>query len=283
VIEPEQRVLLGDIADLDGAYAGQLGQTVIERRGGDLLGASGTGEIDLNTVRAILQREGAVLGRLEFSGSVCRVRSSGALRAAAETAEEEVAVEEPWRGIEEWRSATEQTVEIAIVRRFMGELEIPAERLRLRFEDASEELLGTATAEMRTVVRPATALAGGTVLFRIERYGPTGSLLHRDAVKVEAQVLRTVLKVREQISRREVVPSGVLEPSEEWLSPAVDAADASELAEMAGRIAQTRLMPGDIVLRSQVEEPIAIERNALVELIYHGNGFVLKAKGRARQ
>jgi flagellar basal body P-ring formation protein FlgA len=89
--------------------------------------------------------------------------------------------------------------------------------------------------------------------------------------------------VREQISRREVVPSGVLEPSEEWLSPAVDAADASELAEMAGRIAQTRLMPGDIVLRSQVEEPIAIERNALVELIYHGNGFVLKAKGRARQ
>lgn len=283
VVEPEQRVLLSDIADLDGAYAIRLAGTVIERRGGDLLGASGAGEIALNAVREVLRREGAVLGRLEFSGSVCRVRSSESARPAPEAKGREAAPEAPWRTIEDWRSATEQTIEIAIVRRFMSELEVPAERVRLRFEDGSGALLARPTAEMRTVVRPATALATGTVLFRIERYDGNGSLVHRDSVKVEAQVLRTVLKVREQISRREVVQSGLLEPSEEWLSPAIDAAEASELAQLTGRIAQTRLMPGDIVLRSQLEEPIAIGRNALVEVVYHGQGFVLKARGRARQ
>jgi len=97
------------------------------------------------------------------------------------------------------------------------------------------------------------------------------------------QVLRTVLKMREQVSRRQTIPGGVFEACEEWLSPNVDAIDAAEAHAMVGRVAQTRLEAGVILMRSQVEEPMAVERNSLVEVIYHGEGFVLRTRARARE
>lgn len=279
VVDPGQRVLLADIADLDGVYALTLEGTVVAAEAGDLLGAGGTGEIDLDRVRGVLHREGAVIGRLAFSGSACRLRSTEVGRPAEREAEPEAA----WRTLDDWRAATEQTVEIAIVRRFMRELGVPAERLRLRFLEDQSGLVGRSATDERTVIRPISTISSAVVLLRVERYARSGSLELTDTIKVEAQVLRAVLKLREQVSRREVIPGGRLEASEQWLAPSVDAVDASEAHSMVGQIAQTRLEAGVILLRSQVEEPIAVERNALVEMIYHGNGFVLKSRGRSRE
>ncbi len=294
VVEPDKALVLRDVADLEGAYAEDLAGTVIAEDVRALLDASGSGSVSLDRVRAVLHREGAVMGRLTFAGSACSLRSGGSaegtrerptrapVRERADAGESKAEADTGWRTLEHWRAETEATIEIAIVRRFMDELGMGADRLRLKFKPGSDELLGLASGSRRTVIQPVSTFASSVVLLRVERYLPSGSLERSETVSVEVQVLRGVLKVREQISRREVIPGGVFEATEQWLAPSVDAVDAADVYKLVGKLAQTRLEPGTVLLHSHVEEPVAVERNSLVQVIYHVDGFVLKTQARAR-
>ncbi|MFU8828885.1 MAG: flagellar basal body P-ring formation chaperone FlgA [Phycisphaerales bacterium] len=284
MIEADRPLLLSQVADLSGEYAESLGDLVIVDRGDRLLRAGGSAVLSLNELRSAMQREGAMLGRLQLSGASCALRSASVPASRAEPQEDLLRLSEPqWRSLEDWRQATEQTIEIAIVRRFMQELGVPADRLRLKFQARSETLLNLTTGSRRTVIEPVSVMNSGVVLLRVERFLANGSLEMAETVRVEVRVLRTVLKMREQVSRRQTIPGGVFEACEEWLAPNVDAIDAADAYAMVGRIAQTRLEEGVILMRSQVEEPMAVERNSLVEVIYHGEGFVLRTRARARE
>ena len=81
VVEPDRALVLRDIAELDGAYAADLGGTLIAAEAGELLDAAGSGSVSLNRVRASLERDGAILSRLTLSGKtkqfVCPYMVSG--------------------------------------------------------------------------------------------------------------------------------------------------------------------------------------------------------------
>lgn len=294
MVDPAEALVLRDVADLEGAYASDLADTVIATAAEELLDATGNGSVSLDRVRAVLKHDGAIMGRLTFAGSSCLLRSGASPEGSRErptrAGERErrageatsVATDEGWRTLEDWRAEAEATIEIAIVRRFMDELGVGPERLRLRFKPGSDELLGLASGARRTVIRPVSTYASSVVLLRVERYLPSGSVERSETVSVEVQILRSVLKVREQISRRQAIPGGVFEATEEWLAPTVDAVDASDAFKVIGNLAQTRLEPGTTLLHSHVEEPVAVERNSLVQVIYHVDGFVLKTQARAR-
>jgi flagella basal body P-ring formation protein FlgA len=282
IVEPDQKIRLIDVADLEGAYASSLARTVIEADAQKLLGATGSGEISLNRVRAALHESGANLSRLSFSGRSCVLREPAASADARDKEQEDAPEELPWRTVEDWTRASEVTVEIAIVRAFARELKIEPDRLRLRFIDEPQDLLGLSLASQRTMIRPISSLSSPRALLKVERFRNNGSLDRVETVQVEAQVLRPVLRVREQVSRREAIPGGVLEATEEWLAPGTDAVHASEGFEYVGQIATTRLAPGSLLLRSQVEKPIAVSRGATVIVIYHTAGFVLESQGKAR-
>jgi len=282
VVETEQALLLRDVADLEGVYASGLAETLIVSTAAELLDGSGSGSVSLDRVRSALKRDGAIMGRLTFAGAVCTLRSGTPERRGSDDDAEAVKARSAWRTLDDWKSETEATVEIAIVRRFMSELGVGADRLRLKFKPGSEEVLGLCSTTRRTLIEPVSTYTSSVVLLRVERYLPSGSLERADTVSVEVQVLRSVLKLREQVSRRDSIPGGVLEASSEWLAASVDAIDASEAFKLVGKLAQTRLEAGTILLQTHVEEPIAVERNSLVQVIYHVDGFVLKTQARAR-
>ena len=281
VVAPDRALVLRDIAELDGAYAADLGGTLIAAEAGELLDAAGSGSVSLNRVRASLERDGAILSRLTLSGAECAIRTGRTPQ--IETDDDEQPVEQSaWRTLSDWQDQSDETVEIAIVRRLAQGLNVTPDRLRLKFRSGREEVLGLTTGSRRTVVQPLSSLDSAVVLFRVERYLPSGSLERSEAVSAEVQILRSVLKLREQVSRREAIPGGILEASEQWMTASVDAVSAIEAHEMVGKIAQSRLQAGTILLRTHTEKPIAVKRNSLVQVIYHVEGFVLKTQGRTR-
>lgn len=280
VVDPDQTIRLIDVAELEGTYASTLARLVICDEASELLGATGTGEVTLQQVRRVLHEQKAAMGQLTLSGKICTLRLATGNRRSED---EQVESKKSWRTIEDWARATEPTVEILIVRAFARELKIKPDRLRLRFLDAPEGLLELPAHSMRTVVKPISTYSSAIALLKVQRYRGNGSLDRDDTIKVEVQVLRPVLKLREQVSRRQPIPGGVLEAAEEWLSADVDAVPAAEAYEYVGQIATTRLTAGTMLLRSHVEKPIAVERNSAVIIIYHGDGFVIESAGRSRE
>ncbi|MFG0291596.1 MAG: flagellar basal body P-ring formation chaperone FlgA [Phycisphaerales bacterium JB050] len=280
IVEPDQTIRLIDVAELEGAYASTLARLVICDEASELLGATGTGEVTLQQVRRVLHEQKAAMGQLTLSGRTCSLRPVSGMR---RTEEEQEETTKSWRTIEDWAHASEPTVEILIVRAFARELKIEPDRLRLRFLDAPEGLLELPATSMRTVVKPISTYSSAIALLKVQRYRGSGSMDREETIKVEVQVLRPVLKLREQVSRREPIPGGVLEATQEWLSADVDAVPAAEAYEYVGQIATTRLTAGTMLLRSHVEKPIAVERNSAVIIIYHGDGFLIESAGRSRE
>ncbi len=279
MVEPDQAIRLIDVAELEGSYASSLARLVIAEEASALLGTTGSAEVSLQQVRSVLLKENVAMGRLSLSGNTCTLRLVTATR-RADKEEQEVA--QDWRTLEDWERASETTIEILIVRNFVRELKVQPEQLRMRFVDVPDGFLDLPAHSLRTTIKPISTFRSPIVLLKVERYRENGSLDRVETVKAEVQVLRPVLKLREQVSRREAIPGGVLEATQEWLSADVDVVPASEANEVIDQIAMTRITAGTTLLRSHLQKPIAVERNAAVIVVYHGDGFVLESAGRSR-
>lgn len=292
-VEGSGPVLLGTVAELDGEYAVSLRDRAVVADVSSLLRTSGSGELTLADLRSALRRDGVDVSRLAFSGASCVLRGPEGVRGREKTEDADhrergtvVARrdrDEGWRTLADWQSASERTVEIAIVERMASELAVAPDRLRLRFDERGNEALGLTVGSQRTVIEMLSKPTTSVVMFRVERYRANGSLDRVISLRVEAQVLRRVARVQEAIGRGQVLRGEMLETVEEWISPTVDALDAFEVMGAAGLQVQTRLGKGDLVLRTHVQEPPAVGRNSPVNILYHGDGFVLRTSGRTRQ
>lgn len=280
MVEPDQAIRLIDVAELEGSYASSLARLVIAEEASALLGTTGSAEVSLQQVRSVLLKENVAMGRLSLSGNTCTLRLVTAVR-RAENKEPEA--QQVWRTIEDWQRASESTIEILIVRSFIRELRVQPEHLRMRFIDVPEGLLELPAHSLRTNIKPISTYTSPVVLLKVQRHRENGSLEREETIKVEVQILRSVLKLREQVSRRQAIPGGVIEPAQEWLSADVDVVPASEASEVVDQIAMTRITAGTTLLRTHLQKPIAVERNAAVIVVYHLDEFILESAGRSRE
>ncbi len=274
---------LADIAELEGADAQTLGEHIIAPDPFGLASRNGRPwvEIELKDVRGSLEAAGVPLSRHALSGSACTIRFI--VEAGSK----------PGPAAEDTRSRSDEprviaTAGVPTVRARVAEalaewFGVSGQDLRLGFDERDRELLDRAELGRGVLVRPATLPGSSRLLVDVRIMAAPGSpnVLEGRTIRVEAQVQRTALVLRQDVRRGAEITPDMVGESRLWMDPS-GAPPATSMAEIAGCKARTRLAGGSVLRTDQIESAVMIRRGEMVTVHCIRAGFEVQARARAK-
>ncbi|MFG0283651.1 MAG: flagellar basal body P-ring formation chaperone FlgA [Phycisphaerales bacterium JB039] len=264
---PEGPVTLGAIAELRGPEAEALADVVVAPDAAALPLTDGWRTLALDRVREALDAQEAPWGALMLRGSAC------ALRIGDEGQSGEVAAPV---GAAQLASRIEPgTVGAEVAARLGALLGVAPADLRIRFERTEADLMARSSAGLIIDARPAGLGARTPVDLRIYR----GDWIELDTtIRVELELRRRTATTRRALGRGEIIEAADVAIDEAWLAPDVAAAPPGEVI---GAVARSSIEAGHIVLATDVEAPVVIERRDRVLVDIVSGSILMQVKMRA--
>lgn len=273
------RVLLRDVAELQGERAESLGDVVVATlEPGGAEGAAGEpGAVTIDSVRGALDAHGVNWAVVALRGhEVCRVQRSDqphdhpAQADGARAAGESDATGFPSAG-------TVQDRVIELIERFAG---VDRQQLRIEFADHDERTLSQRIGRDRYELEPLSSVAVGRVPIVIRRWG-SGRLVEVGRVTAEVARRRVAAVARTTIGRGQTIAPGDLELRELYLTTPAEPLASPEHA--VGRVAAAVIRAGAAIYPDQLRSPLLVRRGESVTVRCVSGALVIKAVGRAIQ
>lgn len=270
-------VRLSDVADLAGPLAQALADSVVyEAPAAPLRPVS----LHVDALRRRLDGDGVNLGLVSLSGRECVMRWRAAATPAPPAAEKMAPVENgsPAEFADRWiGQATLRGVVADYLARHLLGAEPADVQLRFRAEDAAA--LDRPRAGFDFEIRPMASALSPVIPLEVNVY-ERGALAARERLSVEVALRRPVVVAQRYVARGAVI--GVEDVVEEirLVEPGLRTAP-SRAAEVVGREARGRLVPGEALRDGDALAPVAITRNSEVWVRARHGLFVLRLRARA--
>jgi flagella basal body P-ring formation protein FlgA len=259
-VAPGAALTLGDVAELSGPDAQALA-SIIVMAAGDM-----DTSLDMTRIRELLKAHpGLNMGRLELSGSVCRVRQSAPAPVPTQAPA-------PPRAPE----PVGETVKDRVAARIAMALNADPGDLRLEFEDQAD-LLRTPVAGRTVAIQPTGQSDKMSMSIRVYQ-GDT--IVAQGVARVGVQVRRDVLVARTNLARGMQTKAEMLEADSQWLAPTVQPATE---AQAVGALVKGRVDAGKVVLARDVEPPVLVHKGDLVSVDCVAGTVVVGATARAKE
>jgi flagella basal body P-ring formation protein FlgA len=277
-ITPNGPVTLAEIATVTGAEADTIGSIQILNRAVPPSPETPWTEIDLGTVRRVLESENINMGRTVLRGTTCTARFIPTERPPAPPTANAALPATP--------SSTppadpgQPTIRDYIASSLGRLYRVQADDLRLSFDARDRQLLASSPGARRVSIEPTASGDSASMTVRVWQYDGDRQA-RTDAVSVRVLVRREVLTASASIDRGLAIDQTLLNHAEQWLSPA--ASTPATLEEAAGRIARMRITAGQVITRELVESPFVAQKGDLIEVhCLCGNVQVKASRARAQ-
>jgi flagella basal body P-ring formation protein FlgA len=259
-VAPGAALTLGEVAELSGPDAQALASVIVMAAG------EMESSLDLSRIRELLKAQpGLNLGRLELSGSVCRVRRAAPAPAV-------VATPAPARTPE----PVGETVKDRVAARIASTLNADPANLKLDFEDQAD-LLRTPVAGRTIAIQPTGQSDKMSMSIRVYE-GDT--IVAQGVARVGVHVRRDVMIAKTNLSRGMQTKAEMLEADSQWLPPT--AQPATE-AQAVGALVKGRVDAGKVVLARDVEPPVVVHKGDLVSVACVAGTVVVGTTARAKE
>lgn len=268
-VSADMPVRLGDIARLDGAATALADVVIVRDPSVRTTGGRSWFEIEIEAVRKAIESSGSTSpGRVALRGGRCAVRvlepaGESDASAGASASEPQIIDEGP-------------TVRAQIRRRLARLFGVDPSELRLDFDDRDSALLSMNTLGRTVEIRSLGAsdrMPLGVTVYEGDRVAASGT------VRVGVLIRRSVLVASEGLRRGATVRADELVREERWVSPGVRPAT---MDQATGSVARSRLSPGDMIERTDIEPPLVVRRGDVVWVHCVSGSIVLREKARAR-
>lgn len=267
-------VTLADLAILTGPDAERLARVVIiEDIASEPTPGAGWLRVGVDRVRDVLGGQpGVNWGRLSLRGVACSVRSAGGPSEPAADADAATAGAPDARLYDPLGHAT--------VRRRVGQrvaevLGVPESDLRLTFDPGDLALLDTSTAGRTLEIKPAGSSAQIPLVITIYEHD---RIVRTETIRVGVAVRRAVLIARTSLRRGELVEGADVSADEQWLTPGTRPGAPERVV---GSAVRSRLAAGQVVLESDVQPPVVVQKGDLVWVHCLSDSVLLKRQARA--
>jgi flagella basal body P-ring formation protein FlgA len=280
-------VRLADIAEVSGPDAQRLAETIIAEAPAN----TEPMEITVRQVRARLDDAGAHWGRIQLNGRTVIVRPAAPRAAAPPLTMTPVAIEPPAKPQPAGPPAPKHelaadlvdltTLRGAVAWMFIDGLGIAPQKLRLVFDERSNELLDTDQNAFRFEIQPLGSLAADRVDLNVRAWSPEGRIEQRYSTTVGPTVNIDVAVLRRDIARGEEIRDEDLAAEARWLPPS-HAAQMSSRVQAVGRVADTRLKAGDALRATHIKREHVIRRGDRIMVRCLVGGVVISLEAEAR-
>lgn len=269
-------VRLSDVADLAGPLAEALADSVVyEASAAPLRPVS----LHVDALRRRLDGDGVNLGLVSLSGRECvmRWRAASSPPPAAETPAP-VENGSPAEFADRWiGQATLRGIVADYLARHLLGAEPADVQLRFRAEDAAA--LDRPRAGFDFEIRPMASALSPVIPLEVNVY-ERGALAARERLSVEVALRRPVVVAQRYVARGAVIAAQDVAEEIRLVEPALRTAP-SRAADVIGREARGRLVPGEALRDGDALAPVAITRNSEVWVRARHGLFVLRLRARA--
>jgi flagella basal body P-ring formation protein FlgA len=261
-VAPGAPVTLGDVADLSGPDAESLAGTVLlpaDR-------AAESASVDVVAVREALKAIPRLnMGRLQLSGSACRIRvwaADSGPAPAARAAKPPVPIGE--------------TVKDRVGARIASALSADPVDLKLDFEDQAE-LLAMPVAGRTVAVQPTGISDKMAMSIRVY---DGDMIVSQGVARVAVQVRRDVVVATTPLARGAQTRPEMLQADRQWMTPSSQPATA---AQALGAVVKGHVDAGKVVMTRDVEPPIIVKKGDLVSVDCVAGSVVVGTTARAKE
>lgn len=269
-------VRLSDVADLAGPLAQALADSVVyEAPAAPLRPVS----LHVDALRRRLDADGVNLGLVSLSGRECVMRWRAA--STPPPAAEKSAPVENGSPAEFADRLIGQATLRGVVADYLARHLLGAEpadvQLRFRAEDAAA--LDRPRAGFDFEIRPMASALSPVIPLEVNVY-ERGALAARERLSVGVALRRPVVVAQRHVARGAVIAAQDVVEEIRLVEPALRTAP-SRAAEVVGREARGRLVPGEALRDGDALAPVAITRNSEVWVRARHGLFVLRLRARA--
>ncbi len=265
----EGKVLLKDVADLNGKAAEALGEVVVLEKWP--AGEASWTTLEIAAVRAMLNATPNVnWGRLSLNGSSCMVRRAIKVVEASATAPQAAA-----GGPEVDTTAVGTRVRDQVAARLAEVFSVDEKLLRLAFEDSAKGLLDLASVGRAVEITPngvADRVPLTIRVFEKDRIVASGT------TRVGVTIRRDVLVAKAAMKRGDLLALKDAQIEARWVGPTMPAADVADFGSVvkASKIAQ-----GQMILDTDLELAVVVKRGEMVSISCIAGSVILKTTARA--
>jgi flagella basal body P-ring formation protein FlgA len=281
-----EAVRLADVAEIEGEEAMQYSDLVIA----EIASPDDLIELTVRDIRAALDEAGAHWGRINLSGRRVVVRPYRS-SVAAPTAMSAVSLEPDPDGAADrsqlqfedvMASAVRDypTLRGCVARTMLRGLDVPPDRLRLRFDVDDRDLLASSEKQQQFELKPECSLCSDRVTFTIRMWAGS-RVADRAQITLRPLVLTDTAVLLRDLDRDELIGVADLETKPQWLPPSQWAMSCTA-REAVGRVATRRLHAGDVLREAHVARPTMIERGDRVTVRCLVGGVVISLQAEAR-
>lgn len=280
-LKPESPVLLAHIADLEGARAIRLGETVIAESPADLPRVRAASETmpaqhraDLDTIRAALETAPEInWAFLTVRGrDVLITLPSPEIVTIATEPDAPASAETTPQGLSEVPEGSIGAFARDVVRTI---LRVEDDDLRIVWPDRHREFLTEQVAGRTLHVQPIGTSDRMPLSFTIY---DGDRIVRTEAVRAEISVRRTVRTLAKPMHRGTLISPADFTTRSAWVGPGVDPATV-----VANQISARRLEAGVIIEADDITPPFVIERGELITLHCVSGAVAIRSPARALQ
>ena len=265
----EGKVLLKDVADLNGKAAEALSEVVVIEKwpGGE---ASWT-TLEIAAVRTTLNAAPNVnWGRLSLNGSSCTVRR------AVKAADATTATPTATTGVPAAEAAASGTrVRDQVAARLAEVFSVDEKLLRLTFEDSAKGLLDLPTAGRAVEITPSGVADRVPLTIRVfekDRIVASGT------TRVGVMIRRDVLVAKAAMKRGDLLALKDAQIEARWVGPTMPAADIADFGSM---VKASKIALGQMILDSDLELAVVVKKGEMVSISCIAGSVILKTMARA--
>lgn len=265
-------VTLGQIAELEGADAEALGDTVIATLAGE------RATVSLEAVRRRLEEHGVNWADVSLCGySICRV-SRLSSDPPLQTDSDAAVVSNPR---DEVTLASSMTLRDLLVARLEQVARGPAAQLRIAFDPRDAAQLGRSVFGQRFEVEPHKSAGLGRVLLRVRRY-ELEEVVEQFTITADVQRRALAVVAVDTINRGQTFIAGAFEVREVYL----DDESVEPIADpklLIGRVSCRLLRAGAIITPEDVRSAVMVKRGELVSVRCISGNLVVRLEARAAE
>ncbi|MEA5557603.1 flagellar basal body P-ring formation chaperone FlgA [Nodularia spumigena] len=266
-VSPDEAITLSMVAVLTGPEAQALGTVELAPAGRH------PSRLTIEDVRQAIGTDRTIhWGRLSLAGNDCRIITLHPSEGPEEVSESQALVATR-------PQPTGPTVRDAVIARIHTHLGLPAERVRIEFEDreAAIDLLDHASIGRTIEVRPIGT--SDRLPLSITIY-ENHWIVARGIVRADLQILKEVALTREVLSRGTTLTSEHIRAESRWVRPSARLATPEQAI---GAVLRARVNEETPLTTQDVQPPIVIKRgdHAIVHCL--SGGIVMKLRARAME
>ncbi len=281
----EHEIRLGDIAELNGAFAEKYADTIVAQ----VHDSTGAMEISIREVRKALSDAGVHWGKVNLSGATVIVRPTGPGNASGPLFMTPATIETTTRKLPAvnrgTRDQADELVELptlrgAVARTILAGLGLAPDAVRMTFDDRDASLLDLDLDSHRFEIQPMSNLASNRVELAIRMWSD-GRVVNRNSLSVRLMLKTEVVVVNRDIRRGDVMLEVDCDVERRWITP-IQASTLCGFVEAVGRVANMPLKTGDVLKKKHVKREVLVKRGDRVMVRCLVGGVVLSLEAEAR-